>query len=218
MAQGPRHAAANWTVAQAQNLVPAAWLVADGNVTGIVCDLSAGAIASYYQCESRLGHNRGECGGWTQINGTNVCTCAVFGGWNSSCVDASCTYGTVGGCSTRMPVHNLNLVFCSVAIIVVTFALGYAISVTWKGRAMCSRNVTSTTLLWLVFAAISHFLWFGTVLISTINGTWELMVRLHFISSNTLCFILCVSRFLSLRASLAWNSAVEVSRPGRGRD
>ena len=176
MVHGPLHAA-NWTVALAQNLVPAAWTVTDGNVTGIACDFSAGAIASYYQCESRLGHNRGGCDGRAQINGTDVCTCSMFSGWNGSCIDASCTYGTVDGCSTRMPVYNLNLALCIVAMMVVTFVLGYALSVVWKGRAMCSRNVASTTLLWLVLATISQFLWFGTVLISTINGTWELMVR-----------------------------------------
>ena len=172
--------AANWTVALALNLVPAAWTVTDGNITGIACDLSAGNIASFYQCESRLGHNRAVCEGVVQINGTDVCTCEVFGGWNGSCIDANCTYGTVAGCSTRMPVHNLTLALCSVAMLVVTFVLGYALFVVWKDRAMCSRNVTSTTLLWLVLAAISLFLWVGTVLISTINGTWELMVRLCF--------------------------------------
>jgi hypothetical protein len=75
-------------------------------------------------------------------------------------------------------VYNLNLALCIVAMLIATLTLGYALFVVWKGRAMCSRNVTSTTLLWLVLAAISLFLWFGTVLISTINGTWELMVRL----------------------------------------
>jgi hypothetical protein len=170
--------AANWTVALALNLVPAAWTVTDGNITGIACDFSAGNIASFYQCESRLGHNRAECEGLVQINGTDVCTCVSFGGWDDSCIDANCTYGTVAGCSTRMPaVHNLTLALCSVAMLVVTFMLGYALFVVWKGRAMCSRNVTSTTLLWLVLAATSLFLWVGTVLISTINGTWELMVR-----------------------------------------
>ena len=169
--------AANWTMAQPH--VPTAWTVTDGNVTGIACDLSAGAIASYYQCESRLGHNRAVCEGQVQINGTDVCTCEVYNGWNGSCIDASCTYGTVDGCSTRMmpAVYNLNLALCSVAMLVVTFALGYALFVVWKGRAMCSRNVTSTTLLWLVLATISLFLWIGTNLISTINRTWELMVR-----------------------------------------
>jgi hypothetical protein len=164
-------------MALALNLVPAAWTVTDGNVTGIACDFSAGAIASYYQCESRLGHNRAVCEGLVQINGTDVCTCEVFSGWDDSCIDANCTYGTVAGCSTRMPVYNLNLVLCIAAMLIATFTLGYALFVVWKGRAMCSRNVTSTTLLWLVLAAISLFLWFGTILISTINGTWELMVR-----------------------------------------
>jgi hypothetical protein len=171
--------AANWTVALALNLVPAAWTVTDGNITGIACDYSAGNIASFYQCESRLGHNRAVCEGLVQINGTDVCTCVGgYGGWDDSCFGANCTYGTVAGCSTRMPaVYNLTLALCSVAMLVVTFVLGYALFVVWKGRAMCSRNVTSTTLLWLVLAATSLFLWVGTVLISTINGTWELMVR-----------------------------------------
>ena len=117
-------------------------------------------------------------GSMARINGTDVCTCSTFSGWDDSCIDANCTYGTVAGCSTRMPVHNLSLALCIVTMLIVTFVLGYALFVVWKGRAMCSRNVTSTTLLWLVLAAISLFLWFGTVLISTINGTWELMVRL----------------------------------------
>ena len=164
-------------MARALNLVPAAWTVTDGNVTGIACDFSAGAITSYYQCESRLGHNRAVCEGRTQINGTDVCTCSMFSSWNGSCIDAHCTYGTVAGCSTRMPVYNLNLVLCIAAMLIATLTLGYALFVVWKGRAMCSRNVTSTTLLWLVLAAISLFLWFCTTLISTINGTWELMVR-----------------------------------------
>ena len=167
--------AANWTLAQPH--VSTAWTVTDGNVTGIACDYSAGTIASYYQCTSRLGHNRGVCQGDVQVNGTDVCTCEVFSGWNGSCIDAHCTYGTVDGCSTRMPVYNLNLALCSVAMLIVTFTLGYALFVVWKGRDMCSRNVTSTTLLWLVLAASSLFLWFGTALISAINATDELMVR-----------------------------------------
>jgi hypothetical protein len=68
MVQGPLHAA-NWTMALALNLVPAAWTVTDGNITGIACDFSAGAITSYFQCETRLGHNRGGCDG--RINGTD---------------------------------------------------------------------------------------------------------------------------------------------------
>ena len=178
MVHGPLHAA-NWTVAQAQNLVPAAWTVTDGNVTGIACDFSAGTIASYYQCESRLGHNRAVCEGQVRVNGTDVCTCLSFGGWDDSCFDANCTYGTVDGCSTRMPaaVRDLNIAVCIVAMLVVTFTLLYALFVVWKGRDMCSRNVTSTTLLWLVLAASSLFLWFGTALISAINATDELMVR-----------------------------------------
>ena len=94
-------AAANWTQGQLHNLVPTSWTVTDGNITGIRCDFTKGAIASYYECAQRLGHNRGRCYGYEKINGTTVCTCSSSAAWDFSCKEARCIYGTVSGCATR---------------------------------------------------------------------------------------------------------------------
>ena len=173
-------AAANWTQGQLDNLVPASWTVTDGNkdITGIRCDFTKGAIASYYECAQRLGHNRARCYGDMKINGTTVCTCTSYSGWTTSCDEARCTYGTISGCATRDPtVYYLNAVLCSINLIIVTFTLMYALSTVWKGRAMCSRNVTNTTLAWLSLAALSLWLYFGSIFLANIVlSSDELMV------------------------------------------
>ena len=129
-------AATNWTAGQQQGLIPANWTVTDGNITGIACDKSAGATTSYYECADRLGHNRGVCRTEPDLfNGTTVCACWAFGGWDYSCAEARCTYGTVSGCATRIPTHYyLNAVCLSLSMLVVTLTLVYAFSTVWKGR------------------------------------------------------------------------------------
>jgi hypothetical protein len=171
-------AAANWTQGQLRNLVPTSWTVTDGNITGIRCDYTKGDITSYYECAQRLGHNRARCYGDAKINGTTVCTCSPWGGWDFSCDEARCTYGTVSGCATRdHTLYYLNAVLCSTNLIVVTFTLMYALSAVWKGRSMCSRNVTNTTLAWLSLAAFSLWLYFGSVFLANIVlSSDELMV------------------------------------------
>ena len=173
--------AANWTVGQQQGLIPANWTVTDGNVTGIACDKGAGAITSYYECADRLGHNRGVCRTEPDLfNGTTVCACWAFGGWDYSCAEARCTYGTVSGCATRIPTHYyLNAVCLSLSMLVVTLTLVYAFSTVWKGRKACSRNVTSTTLAWIVLAALSLWGWYVSYFIANIVlSSRELVVSL----------------------------------------
>ena len=173
-------AATNWTAGQLQGLIPTNWTVTDGNVTGIACDAAPGSLDAFYECRDRLGHDRGQCNtGGGVINGTAVCTCFAFGGWDYSCNEARCTYGTVSGCATRVPAHYfLNAVCLSVTVTLVTFTLLYALSIVWKGRAVCSRNVISTTLTWLVLAALSLWAWYVATFISTIVlASRELLVR-----------------------------------------
>ena len=86
----------NWSA------VPANWTVTDGNITGIKCNQTqkpAAARISFYECNDRLGHDRGVCFG--ALNGSDVCSCYAFSGWDYSCSEAKCTYGTVSGCATR---------------------------------------------------------------------------------------------------------------------
>ena len=172
--------AANWTAGQQQGLIPANWTVTDGNITGIACDPSAGAIASFSECRFRLGHDRVMCYSEPDlmINGSAVCACWAFGGWDYSCAEARCTYGTVSGCATRIPLHfYLNAVCLSVAAIVVTSTLIYALSIVWKGRKVCSRNVASTTLAWLVLAALSLWGWYvGYFFANIVLSSRELVV------------------------------------------
>ena len=153
----------------AQNIIPANWTVIDGNNTGIKCDPSAGNIASFYQCAERLGHKRALCEPSQMINGTFVCSCAAFAGWDVSSSSANATYGTVAGCASHVPTnYNLNAVLCVSNMLVVTFTLLYALTTIWKGRAMCSRSVTNTTLAWVTLASLSNFMWFGSVMMSNI--------------------------------------------------
>ena len=168
-------AAANWTVGQLQGLIPANWTVTAVSpirtypqtlLTGITCDRSAGIAAAFYQCAERLGHTRGEC--WGEINGTTVCSCSGFSGWDDSCNEARCTYGSVSGCATPNGHYTLNAVFCSITVVLATFTLIYALSTVWKGRAMCSRNVTNTTLAWLTLKSVSLFGWYGSVFLSNV--------------------------------------------------
>ena len=177
-------AAANWTVGQLQGLIPANWTVTAVSsnrtspqtlITAITCDRSAGIAAAFYQCAERLGHTRGEC--WGEINGTTVCSCSGFSGWDS-CNEARCTYGSVSGCATPSPYYTMNVVFCSIALVLVTFTLAYALSTVWKGRAMCSRNVTNTTLAWLTLKCVSLFGWYGSVFVGyVVMRSAELPVR-----------------------------------------
>ena len=114
-------AAANWTAGQLQGLVPANWTVTAVSpnrtyypqtlITGITCDRSD-AIAAFYQCAERLGHTRGRCVG--EINGTTVCACSPYAGWDDNCNEARCTYGSVSGCATPNGHYTLNAVFCSI--------------------------------------------------------------------------------------------------------
>ena len=175
-------AAANWTAGQQQGLIPANWTVTDGNITGIACDKAAGAIASYYECADRVGHNRVMCYSEPDlmINGSAVCACWAFGGWDYSCAEARCTYGTVSGCATRISLHYyLNAVCLSVAAIVVTSTLFYSLSTVWKGRKVCNRNVASTTLAWLILASLSTWIWFvGTFVADIVVSSRELVVSL----------------------------------------
>ena len=176
--------AANWTAGQQQGLIPANWTVTDGNITAIKCHPAAGALAAFYECSARLGHDRGICYG--TVNESNVCSCSSFSGWDYSCNEARCTYGTVSGCATRIPIYYLNAVCLSLSSGLVTFTLFYALSTVWKGRATCSRNVTSTTLAWLTCAALSLWVWYVTLFIANIVLTSkELMVRL--VSSFCTC-------------------------------
>jgi len=174
-------AAANWTAGQQQGLIPANWTATDGNITRIACNAAAGTIASHYECEDRLGHNRAACYSEPDImiNGSAVCACFAFGGWDYSCAEARCTYGTVSGCATRIPTHfYLNAACLSLSMIVVTSALFYALSTVWKGRRVCSRNVTSTTLAWVVLAALSLWGWYVSYFIAGIlMSSRELLVR-----------------------------------------
>ena len=107
-------AAANWTAGQLQGLVPANWTVTAVSpnrtypqtlITGITCDLGAGAIAAFYQCAERLGHTRGWCHASEKINGTTVCACSAFAGWDDSCNEARCTYGSPGGLTPQPSRH-----------------------------------------------------------------------------------------------------------------
>ena len=170
-------AATNWTAGQQQGLVPANWTVTDGNITGIACNAAAGAIASFYECRDRLGHDRGMCFG--TINGSAVCSCVAFSGWDFSCDEARCTYGTVSGCATRIPTHYyLNAVCLALAVVFVTCTFLFALSTIWKGRAVCSRNVTSTTLAWLTLSALSLWVWYVSSFVSYIVlSSRELTVR-----------------------------------------
>ena len=173
-------AAANWTAGQRQGLIPANWTVTDGNVTGIACNAAAGAIASFNECRDRLGHDRGICysGADHTINGTAVCACFAHAGWDYSCAEARCTYGTASGCAIRTPNYSLIAVCLSLTIVLVTSTLLYALSTIWKGRAVCNRNVTSTTLAWLTLATLSLWLWNVSAFISTtVLASRELLVR-----------------------------------------
>ena len=158
--------AANWTLGE--RAVPASWVVTDGNQTGIRCDFARGTVASYLQCREQLGHARGGCFGNIFINGTTVCTCFSFGGWDKSSKEAQHTYGTVSGCATTTNDFYINGVFCSLALLLATFTLLYALSTVWKGRAMCSRNVTNTTLAWCTLASTCGFGWFVCLFLSNI--------------------------------------------------
>ena len=174
-------AATNWTAGQQQGLIPANWTVTDGNITGIACNAAAGAINSFYECRDRLGHDRGMCYGNTgTINGSAVCSCYAFGGWDYTCNEARCTYGIVSGCATRIPTHYyLNAVCLSLAVVFVTFTLFFALSTIWKGRAMCSRNVTSTTLAWITLSVFSLWVWYVSTFVSIVVLTSrELVVRI----------------------------------------
>ena len=187
MASSVPEAAANWTAGQLQGLVPANWTVTAVSpirtypqtlLTGITCDRSAGAIAAFYQCAERLGHTRGWCYASEKINGTTVCACSGFSGWDNSCNEARCTYGSVSGCATPSPYYTMNVVFCSIALVLVTFTLAYALSTVWKGRAMCSRNVTNTTLAWLTLTSVCLFGWYGSIFVSNVvMRSAEPMVR-----------------------------------------
>ena len=172
-------AAANWTIGLAQNLIPANWTVTDGNNTGIKCDPSAGNVGAFYQCAERLGHKRAVCFTSEKINGTFVCSCSAFAGWDFSSNSANATYGTVAGCASRNPTnYNLNAVLCVSNMLVVTFTLLYALATIWKGRAMCIWSVTNTTLAWVTLASLSLFMWFGSVMLANIVlMSDELMVR-----------------------------------------
>ena len=156
-------AAANWTMGLAQNLIPLNWTVTDGNITGIKCDPALGSIGSFQQCAERLGHKRGYCTVKTKLNGTRVCSCSAFAGWEFSDITANATYGTVSGCATRNHLnYYFNIVCSSINMIIVTSTLVYSIGTIWKGRAVYSRkpSITVTTLAWLCIAALSLFLWF----------------------------------------------------------
>ena len=170
-------AATNWTAGQQQGLIPANWTVTDGNITGIKCNLAAGAATAFYECSARLGHDRGLCFG--TINGSDVCSCSAYSGWDYSCNEAKCTYGTVSGCATRIPVHYYMSAVClSLSSVLVTFTLIYALSTVWKGRAVCNRSVTSTTLLWLILAALSLWVWYVTYFIAyVVLSSSEMGVR-----------------------------------------
>ena len=91
----------------------------------------------------------------------------------------ACTYGTVSGGATRIPTHYyLNAVCLSLAVVFVTFTLFFALSTIWKGRAVCSRNVTSTTLAWITLAALSLWAWYVSTFVSIVVLTSrELVVR-----------------------------------------
>ena len=172
-------AAANWTDGEMRHLIPTNWTVTDAMTgqTSIQCDDTTGAIAGFYQCAERLGHPRGMCYGNQKINGTAICTCAIFGGWNVSCTEARCTYGAVDGCSARMPYHYMNIFLFVVAIIIVLAGNAYSFHVAWKGRALCSRNVTSTTLVFMNLAAFFQTLWFVFVFLAQIvQNSVEIMV------------------------------------------
>ena len=152
----------NWST------IPANWTVTDGNITGIRCDKAAGDIGAWYQCAERLGHSRASCFGDDKITGTTVCACAAFAGWDNTCHEARCTYGAETGCTARDPDFYLNAVLCSTSMLVVTSTLIYALSTIWKGRAMCSRSITNTTLGWVSLASLCQWLWCGTVFLSNI--------------------------------------------------
>ena len=141
----------NWSA------IPANWTVTDGNITGIRCDSAAGDTVAWYQCAERLGHSRASCFG-AKINGTTVCACAAFAGWDNTCHEARCTYGAETGCTARDPNFYLNAVLCSANML----------STIWKGRAMCSRSITNTTLGWVSLAALCLWLWFGAVFLSNV--------------------------------------------------
>ena len=172
-------AAANWTTGLSQGLIPANWTVSDGNNTGIKCDPSAGNVGAFYQCAERLGHKRATCAAGEKINGTFVCSCSGFAGWDYSSSSANATYGTVAGCASRNQInYNLNAVLCVSNMLFLTFTLLYALATIWKGRAMCSRSVTNTTLAWVTLASLSNLMWFGSVMLANIVlMSDELMVR-----------------------------------------
>ena len=151
----------NWSA------IPANWTVTDGNITGIRCDKAAGDNVAWYQCAERLGHSRASCFG-DKINGTTVCACSAFSGWDGTCIEARCAYGAATGCAAQNPNFYLNAVLCSANMLVVTFTLVYALSTIWKGRAMCSRSITNTTLGWVSLAAFCLWMWFGAVFLSNV--------------------------------------------------
>jgi hypothetical protein len=180
-------AAANWTMGLAQNLIPLNWTVTDGNITGIKCDPTLGNLGAFYQCAERLGHNRGSCIAWNEkINGTLVCSCSAFSGWDFSSFAANATYGTVDGCATRNHTNQyFNAVCCSISMIIATFTLFYALSTIWKGRAVYSRkpSITVTTLAWLCVSALSLFLWFCIQILADVvlsSNELKLMIQRRF--------------------------------------
>ena len=173
-------AAANFTDAVRQGIVPASWIAVDGNRTYIACDVSLGAVESYYQCAERLGHTRGgNCAADKSVaNVSGVCHCSAFAGWVKTCAEARCTYGTVDGCAVVIPELYLNVVLLGCSLLLVTGIFLYALSTVWQGRAACGRDVMSTTLAWATLTALSSLLWFGTSFVSgVISRTAEPMVR-----------------------------------------
>ena len=99
----------------------------------------------------------------TKLNGTRVCSCSAYAGWEFSDITANATYGTVSGCATRNHSnYYFNIVCSSINLIIVTLTLFYSLGTIWKGRAVYSRkpSITVTTLAWLCIAALSLFLWF----------------------------------------------------------
>ena len=135
--------------------------------------------STYRDCARINGHTKNEC--FNLFNHTpavKVCTCLSYAGLrNASCGDeARCTSGPNSCSGPRNWAGNANLALSSVSlavsVLVVVYALVVAAQVCRTG--MCSRNVTSTTLVWVVLSAVVFHLCCAVNLAYIVTGRREL--------------------------------------------
>ena len=97
-----------------------------------------------------------------------VCLCFQYGGWETSCTDAQCTFGATTGCSTRSWTYYLNAIASSCTIVLVMGVLLYGLAIAHFQRKFCRRNVSTIVFIATLAAAVSHCLWQGAVFASTV--------------------------------------------------